>query len=194
MKLKNEVSSLFQKFHKMIATQYQSHIQVLRTDNGGEFVNQDLKKYLQEHGISHHTTCPYSPQQNGVAERKNRHLLEVVWTFLFGAHMPTSYGGEVLSVAAYLINRVPSNSLNFQTPFKVLSFGCVAFVHLPKPLCDKLEPRALRCLCLLCLTSERLPLLSPPITKNLCHPWRFLSWKQHVLYCSRVLNSRGETK
>ena len=61
MKSKNEFSSLFQKFHKMIATQYQSHIQVLRTDNGGEFVNQDLKKYLQEHGISHQTTCPYSP-------------------------------------------------------------------------------------------------------------------------------------
>ena len=74
--------------------------------------------------------------------------------------MPTSYWGEALSVAAYLINRVPSSSLNFQTPFEVLHlivtaptalnlspriFGCVAFVHLPKPLRDKLEPRALRC-------------------------------------------------
>ena len=61
MKSKSEVSSLFQKFHKMIATQYQSHIQVLRTDNGGEFVNQDLKQYLQLHGIAHQTTCPYFP-------------------------------------------------------------------------------------------------------------------------------------
>ena len=160
MKSKNEVSFLFQKFHKMIATQYQSHIQVLRTNNGREFVNQDLKKYLQEHGISHQRTCPYSPQQNGVAERKNRHLLEVVRASLFGAHMPTSYWGEALNVAAYLINRVPSSSLNFRTPFEVLHstvtaptapnlspriFGCVAFVHLPKPLRDKLEPRALRC-------------------------------------------------
>ena len=91
----------------MITTQYQSHIQVLRTDNGGEFVNQDLKKYLQEHGISHQTTCPYSPQQNGIAELKNSHLLEVVRASLFGAHMPTSYWGEALSVAAYLINVYP---------------------------------------------------------------------------------------
>lgn len=144
----------------MIATQYQSHIQVLRTDNGGEFVNQDFKQYLNLHGIVHQTTCPCSPQQNGIAERKNRHVLEVVRASLFGAHMPTSYWGEAITVAAYLINRVPSSSLQFQTPFNVLHeaisaptvpnlsprvFGCVAFVHLHKPFRNKLEPRALRC-------------------------------------------------
>ena len=113
MKSKNEVSSLFQQFHKIIATQYQSNIQVLRTDNGGEFVNQDLKQYLNLHGIVHQTTCLYSPQQNGVAERKNRHLLEVVRASLFGAHMPISYWGEAITAAAYLINCVPSSSLQF---------------------------------------------------------------------------------
>ena len=87
MKSKNEVSSLFQQFHKIIATQYKSNIQVLHTDNGGEFVNQDLKQYLNLHCIVHETTCPYSPQQNGVAERKNRHLLEVVRASLFGSHI-----------------------------------------------------------------------------------------------------------
>ncbi|RVW96137.1 hypothetical protein CK203_037712 [Vitis vinifera] len=61
----------------MIATQYQSNIQVIRTDNGSEFVNQDLKQYLNLHGIVHQITCPYTPQQNGVAERKNRHLLRL---------------------------------------------------------------------------------------------------------------------
>ena len=53
MKSKNEVSSLFQQFHKIIATQYKSNIQGLRTDNGGELVNQDLKQYLNLHGIVH---------------------------------------------------------------------------------------------------------------------------------------------
>uniref|UniRef100_A0A2N9HZW3 Integrase catalytic domain-containing protein n=1 Tax=Fagus sylvatica TaxID=28930 RepID=A0A2N9HZW3_FAGSY len=107
MKLKSEVSSLFQQFHKMIATQYQSNIQVIRSDNGGEFINKYLKQYLNSHGIVHQTTCPDTPQQNGVAERKNRHLLEVVRASLFGAHMPTSYWGEAVTVttAAYLINR-----------------------------------------------------------------------------------------
>ena len=68
LKSKSEVSSSFQQFHKMIATQYQSNIQVIHTDNGGEFINQDLKQYLNLHGIIHQTTCPYSPQQNRVAE------------------------------------------------------------------------------------------------------------------------------
>jgi len=67
----------------MIATQYHSTIQVLRSDNDMEFINQELKQYLVDHGIAHQTTCPYTPQQNGVAERKNRHLLEVVRASLF---------------------------------------------------------------------------------------------------------------
>ncbi|KAL0451458.1 UNVERIFIED_CONTAM: Retrovirus-related Pol polyprotein from transposon TNT 1-94 [Sesamum latifolium] len=100
----------------MITTQYQAHIQVLRTDNGGEFVNQDLQRYLNLHGIVHQMTCPYSPQQNGVVERKNRHLLEVVRASLFEANMPTSYWGEAVTVATYLINRMPSSSLQFRTP------------------------------------------------------------------------------
>ena len=142
----------------MIATQYQSNIQVIRTDNGCEFINQDLKRYLNLHGIVHQTTCLYTPQQNAVAERKNHHLLEVVRASLFGAHMPTSYWGEAITAAAYLINRIPFSSLQFQTPFDVLHhtisaptipnlspkvFGCVAFVHLHKGLRTMLEPRAL---------------------------------------------------
>ncbi|CAL5428100.1 unnamed protein product [Camellia sinensis] len=160
MASKNEVASLFQKFHTMVATQYQFPIRVLRSDNGGEFVNQYLTPFLNQHGIVHQTTCTSTPQQNGVAERKNRHLLEVVRAALFGAHMPTNFWGEALTSAAYLINRVPSRTLQFQTPFHVLHaaitaptvpnlspkvFGCVAFVHLHKPFRTKLEPRALRC-------------------------------------------------
>ena len=120
----------------------------------------DLKHYLIAHGMVHQTTCPNTPQQNGVAERKNRHLLEVVRASLIEAHMPVSYWGEALTSAAYLINRVPSSTVQFQTPFQALQdavnaptvpnlpphvFGCVAFVHLYKHQRSKLAPRALRC-------------------------------------------------
>ena len=54
----------------MVTIRYKTSIQVFRIDNGGEFVNHDLKKVLGDHGIIHQTTCPYSPQQNGVAKRK----------------------------------------------------------------------------------------------------------------------------
>ncbi|RVW75605.1 Retrovirus-related Pol polyprotein from transposon RE1 [Vitis vinifera] len=105
MKTKDEVNLLFQKFHKMIETQYNAKVRVLRSDNGGEYQSSDLQKYLEGHGIIHQTTCSNTPQQNGVAERKNRHLLEVVRASLIAAKTPISYWGEAITSAAYLINR-----------------------------------------------------------------------------------------
>ncbi|RVW83621.1 Retrovirus-related Pol polyprotein from transposon RE1 [Vitis vinifera] len=78
---------------------------VLRSDNGGEYQSSDLQKYLEGHDIIHQTTCSNTPQQNGVAERKNRHLLEVVRASLIAAKISISYWGEAITSAAYLINR-----------------------------------------------------------------------------------------
>ncbi|KAK3038643.1 hypothetical protein RJ639_027306 [Escallonia herrerae] len=144
----------------MIHTQYNARIQVLRSDNGGEYLSAELQQYLKAHGIIHQTTCSNTPQQNGVAERKNRHLLEVVRASLIEAHLPLSHWGEALISVAYLINRVPSRTIDYQTPSQALVeaivapvlpnlpphvFGCVAFVHLHKHQRNKLSPRALRC-------------------------------------------------
>ncbi|CAL9004132.1 unnamed protein product, partial [Prunus brigantina] len=65
MKNKNEVFSRFQSFHKQMKTQFNAQIQILRSDNGGEFVNHDFQTYFQQHGIIHEMTCPQTPQQNG---------------------------------------------------------------------------------------------------------------------------------
>ncbi|RVW31514.1 Retrovirus-related Pol polyprotein from transposon RE1 [Vitis vinifera] len=89
----------------MIETQYNAKVRVLRSDNGGEYQSSDLQKYLEGHDIIHQTTCSNTPQQNGVAERKNRHLLEVVRASLIAAKTPISYWGEAITSAAYLINR-----------------------------------------------------------------------------------------
>ena len=95
-----------------------------------------------------------------MAERKNRHLLEVVRASLIEAHMPLSYWGHALTSTTYLINRVPSSTIDFRTPSQALIeaivapvglnlpphvVGCVAFVHLHKRQRNKLTPRALRC-------------------------------------------------
>ena len=71
MKSKSEVSSLFQKFHKIVETRYKAKIQVLRSDNGGKYQNTELQQYLEAQGMIHHTTCPNTPQQIKVAEPKN---------------------------------------------------------------------------------------------------------------------------
>ena len=75
---KRDVSAVFQEFYKMVSTQYQSKIRVLQSDNGGEYLNSTLKFFFKEHGIRHQTSCVGTPQQNGLAERKNRQLLEIV--------------------------------------------------------------------------------------------------------------------
>ena len=160
MKSKSEVNFLFQNFHKMVCSQYNAQVQVLYSDNGGEYLSFELKRYLEAHGTIHQTTCFDTPQHNGVAERKNRHFLEVIRASLIEAHMPLSYWGLALTSAAYLINRVPSSTIDFRTPshglFKAIVapvspnlpphvFGCVAFVNIHKRQRNKLTPRALRC-------------------------------------------------
>ena len=155
MKSKSEVNLLFQKFHKMVCSQYNAQVQVLHSDNGGEYLSFELKRYLEAHGTIHQTTFSDTPQHNGVAERKNRHLLEVVHASLIEAHMPLSYWGHALTSAAYLINRVPSSTIDFRTPSQTLIeavvapvgpnlpphvFGCVASVHLHKRQRNKLTP------------------------------------------------------
>jgi hypothetical protein len=98
-----------------------------------------LEAYFSEQGIIHQTTCVDTPQQDGIAERKNRHLLKVTRSLMLDTHVPKSYWGDALLTATYLINRMPSQVLDFKTPLEVLSpplysakgvspkvFGCVA--------------------------------------------------------------------
>ena len=140
-KTKDEVNLLFKKFHKVIETQYNVKVRVLRSDNGGEYQSSDLQKYLEGHDIIHHTTCFNTPQQNGVAKRKNRHLLEVVRASMIAAKTPISYWGEAITSAAYLISRVPSSSINFQTPLQALTNAIVA------PTVPNLPPRVFGGIC-----------------------------------------------
>lgn len=162
MKSKSEVSEIFQKFHCMINTQFQTQIQTLKTDNGKEFFNSTLGTYLIQHGIIHLSSCVDTPQQNGVAERKNRHLLEVARSLMFATHVPKIFWGDALLTAAYLINRMPSKVLKFQTPCQTLLqlfphtrfisfidpkvFGCTAFVHLHSQHLSKLDPKSVKCI------------------------------------------------
>ena len=121
LKHKNDVCNVFQVFHKMISTQFNTPIKIDRPDNGGEYYKNELKKFMKSIGILHQTSCLDSPQQNEVARRKNRHLLEVTRSLLIGGNIPSYLWGETLGSAVYLINRVPSSVLNFKRPLDALS-------------------------------------------------------------------------
>ena len=157
---KSDVFKAFQDFHSMVGTQYQKQIRSWQTDNAKEFLDFAVQQFIHQHGIRHQTSCTYTPQQNGLAERKNRQILEVVRASLFGMNMPRHYWGEAAKSAVYLINRIPSRVIDFKTPQQRMQallstlhlpnleprvFGCTAYVHIPKVLRTKLDPCATRC-------------------------------------------------
>ncbi|WP_353806156.1 DDE-type integrase/transposase/recombinase, partial [Acinetobacter baumannii] len=110
----------FVTFEKMIKTQFNSHVKLFRSDNGKEYVNNIFDQFLQSLGIIHQTSCPYTPEQNGVAERKHHHLIETVVTLLHQSHLPVSFWVEALATANYLINRMPSHTLSNKSPYQLL--------------------------------------------------------------------------
>ena len=107
------------EFCVMVSTQFHVRVKVFRTDNGGEYVNNTLIHFFCDQGIIHQTTTPFTHQQNGVSECKNRQLLEVVRSLMLDMFVPYHLWGHVVLSVAYLINRTPSWVLDFKIPHNV---------------------------------------------------------------------------
>ncbi|KAE9184919.1 hypothetical protein PF002_g26302 [Phytophthora fragariae] len=129
----------------------------LRSDNGTEFVNKDVTRICTLNGIMHQRTVPYSPQQNGVAERMNRTIMEKARSMLHYKSVPTEWWAEAVSTAVYLVNRSTNTQHTSVTPyelgFKVKPtlehlrvFGSHGCVHIYKAKRTKLEPKSFRCM------------------------------------------------
>lgn len=131
-------------------------LKCLRTDNGLEYLSKEFDDYCKSKGIKRHRTVPMNPQQNGVAERANRTILERVRCMLLAAGMGKRFWAEAASTAVKLMNKCPSSSIGGDTPdyrwfggygsyADLRNFGCKAFAHIKQ---EKLEARALRCVML----------------------------------------------
>uniref|UniRef100_A0A1J3J2T0 Retrovirus-related Pol polyprotein from transposon TNT 1-94 n=4 Tax=Noccaea caerulescens TaxID=107243 RepID=A0A1J3J2T0_NOCCA len=152
---KDRVLEAFINFQSYVTNHYNAKIKTFRSDNGGEYTSKAFKQFLDKNGIIHQTSCPYTPQQNGVAERKNRHLMEVARSMMFHTNVPKRFWGDAVVTACYLINRIPTKILNDLSPFKVLNqtepsidylrvFGCVCFVLIPGEQRNKLDAKSVR--------------------------------------------------
>ena len=154
---KIDVFHIFSKFLTMIPTQFKTCVKTIRSDNGGEFLSTRFKTLLNSYSIIHHRSCPYTPQQNGVVERKHRHLLDTSRSLMFQASLPSPFWGHAILMATSIINRLPSSLLSWKTPFEILYqkpptydllkvFGCLCFSTITQPHKDKFSPRATRCI------------------------------------------------
>jgi len=96
---------------KAIENKFQKRIHTLRTDNGGEFINNKLQAYCQDRGITSTTSVAYSPELNGRAERRNRTHIEGARTMLKDSDLGKDLWGEAISTHVYICNHCPSNVL-----------------------------------------------------------------------------------
>ncbi|XP_019168860.1 PREDICTED: uncharacterized protein LOC109164767 [Ipomoea nil] len=117
MRHKSEARPLIKAFYNYVVTQFSTKIKVIRSDNGAEF---NMTEFYAEKGILHQKSCVNTPQQNAIAERKHQHVLNVARALRFQAALPLQFWGHCVLHATYLINRLPSQVINWQTPFEKL--------------------------------------------------------------------------
>ncbi|GJS62003.1 zinc finger, CCHC-type containing protein [Tanacetum coccineum] len=150
---KHEALDKFKIYKQEVELQRQDLIKVLRTDRGGEYYD---PVYFQSTGIIHQTTAPYTPQQNGVAERKNRTLKEMVNSMLSYSGLSEGFWGEAMLTACYILNRTP-NKNSKQTPYEIWTkkvpnltylrvWGCRAVVRLTEPKMKNLGEKGIDCI------------------------------------------------
>jgi len=157
MVTKNEAIGLIKAFVAMVQTQFTHKVKTIRSDNALEFTKSETAlDFFASNGILHQTSCVQTPQQNGVVERKHKHLLEVSRALLFQSKVPLNFWGECVLTATHIINRLPTPLLQNKSPFQMLYekipsydylrvFGCLCYMTTTKQGRDKLQPRALPC-------------------------------------------------
>lgn len=119
LKRKNEVLEKFKEYKNEVENYTEKKIKFLQTDNGiGEYMNKEFNDFLCKYGIQRRLTTPYTPQQNGLAERKNRTLLEKARCMLIQARMPEKFWAEAVFTANYIANRIPTRMTKDKTPFE----------------------------------------------------------------------------
>ncbi|KAJ0536362.1 putative RNA-directed DNA polymerase [Helianthus annuus] len=138
LKNKTEVFENLKYFYELVLTQFKRKVKMFRSDNGTEFINNQMVEFCKQKGIIHQTSCSYTPQQNGVVERKHRHLLNVARTLMFQSGLPLKFWSDCVLTAVYIINRLPSSVLSGKSPYELMfsfkpslshfrNFGCLCF-------------------------------------------------------------------
>lgn len=156
---KSQVLSKFQQFVHLVETSTRQKVKALRSDNGGEFTSTAFSTYCASKGIVRELPPPYTPERNGIAERRNRSLLDITRCLLLDKQLPGYLWGEAIKAAAEILNLRSTKRHPDKTPEELFTgkkpsishlkiFGSPAFAHVPKVARSKLAPRSEQCILL----------------------------------------------
>lgn len=159
LKNKSDAFTEFKTFKKMVETETGKVIKGLRTDRGGEYTSLEFSDYCKEHGIRRQLTTSYTPQQNGIAERKNRTVMNMVRSMFSNKKMPKILWPKAVKWTFYVLNRCPTIAVKNVTPQEAWSgmkpsvehfrvWGCIVHVHIPDQKRSKLDDKSTPCVLL----------------------------------------------
>ena len=154
LKEKSEVFGVFKKFKALAENQSGKRIKVLRSDRGKEYTSREFERFCEDEGIERQLTVAYSPQQNGVSERKNRTIMEMARSMLKEKGLPNTFWAEAVYTAVYILNRCPTKSVKDKTPIEAWNgkkpsakhlrvFGSICYIHIPDVKRHKLEDKTI---------------------------------------------------
>ena len=155
IKRKSEAFDKFKEFKALTENQTGKRVKRIRDDNGGEYFSKEFDEFCKENGVFREPTIPYTPQQNGVAERMNRTIMDNVRALLYHGGLPLYLWAEAVPTVVYLRNRSPTSSIQGVTPYERFTntkpnvshlrvFGCIAYAKVPDEKRQKLDPKSVK--------------------------------------------------
>jgi hypothetical protein len=144
---------VFKKFKALVELQSGYKLKKLRSDRAGEYTSNEFQEFCVKQEMERQLTIAYSPQQNGVSERRNRTICEMAKSMLIEKEMPMRFWAEAVSTTVYLQNRCYTTSVMEKTPFEAFTrrkpgvkhlkvFGCLCYTHIPSSLRQKWDSKA----------------------------------------------------
>lgn len=175
---KSEAFSTFKNFMTLVEKEADKSIKFFRSDRGGEYNSHEFINFCEEHGIQKQLTAAYTPQQNGVSERKNRTILNMVRSILTKSGVPKNFWPEAVNWSIHILNRSPTLAVKNMTPEEAWSgrkptvdhfkiFGCIAYAHVPEQKRTKLDNKGEKCIFLGVSDQSKAYKLYNPITKKI---------------------------
>jgi transposase InsO family protein len=152
---KFETQGTLKRFLRRAQNKFELKVKKIRSDNGSEFKNLQVEEYLEEEGIKHEFSAPYTPQQNGVVETKNMTLIDMARTMLVEYKTLERFLSEDVNIAFHAINRLYLHRLLKKTSYELLTgnkpnvsyfhvFGSKCYILVKKGMHSKLAPKAVK--------------------------------------------------